>query len=171
MPEPTASDFLNAAAQHMDDRATTYDSPQGERSMGRTVAAFNAITGHAITEEQGWLFMETLKLVRSQQGDYRADNYEDAVAYAGLRGEAAARERQAPDEQQSSTCPLCGDEVAAGQEEAHAKWRCPGSNAPAGQIGCIHCGADIAAGKPHSAACLLHPNASVLAWAGGSGRS
>ena len=37
--------------------------------------------------------MEILKQVRSQQGDYRADSYEDLVAYAALRGECAARER------------------------------------------------------------------------------
>lgn len=88
-----AHDFLRAAADHMNDRAKTYDKPEGERSMGATVEAFNAITGHALTEEQGWLFQEILKQVRSQQGAYRADNYEDAVAYAALRGESASRSR------------------------------------------------------------------------------
>lgn len=78
---------------HMDDRATTYDQKGGERSMGKTVTAFNALTGHSLTEEQGWLLMELLKCARSQQGNYRADNYEDATAYAALRGEAAAHER------------------------------------------------------------------------------
>lgn len=94
---PHATQFLDAARQHMDDRATTYDKPAGERSMSATVEAFNTIAGHQLTEEQGWLFMEILKLVRSQQGDYRADNYEDAVAYAALRGEAAEAERAAGD--------------------------------------------------------------------------
>ena len=89
----TAASMLTAALGHMEDRAKTYDAPGGERSMGKTVAAFNAITGLVLTEEQGWLFMEILKQVRSQQGDYRADNYEDMVAYAALRGECAARER------------------------------------------------------------------------------
>lgn len=93
-PEPTtAQSLLDKAAGHMQDRASTYDSPAGERSMGRTVRAFNAITGHELTEEQGWLFQEVLKHVRSQQGGYRADNYEDSVAYAALRGETAARDR------------------------------------------------------------------------------
>lgn len=96
MSEQTAQQFLDAAGQHMQDRATTYDKPEGERSMAATVTAFAAITGHELTEEQGWLFMETLKLVRSQQGAFRADNYEDAVAYAALRGEAAAQ-RQPPE--------------------------------------------------------------------------
>ena len=89
----TAASMLTAALGHMEDRAKTYDAPGGERSMGKTVAAFNVITGHNLTEEAGWLFMEILKQVRSQQGDYRADSYEDLVAYAALRGECAARER------------------------------------------------------------------------------
>lgn len=91
----SAADFLNAALSHMQDRAATYDKPQGERSMGKTIAAFNSITGHLLTEEQGWLLMGLLKMVRSQQGNYKADNYEDEAAYAGLRGECAARERGA----------------------------------------------------------------------------
>lgn len=89
----TAASMLTAALGHMEDRAKTYDAPGGERSMGKTVAAFNIITGHTLTEEAGWLFMEILKQVRSQQGNYRADSYEDLVAYAALRGECAARER------------------------------------------------------------------------------
>ena len=89
----TAASMLTAALGHMEDRAKTYDTPGGERSMGKTVSAFNVITGQTLTEEAGWLFMEILKQVRSQQGDYRADSYEDLVAYAALRGECAARER------------------------------------------------------------------------------
>lgn len=91
-----APDILKAAAGHMQDRAATYDKPEGERSMSATVGAFKCITGHALTEEQGWLFMEVLKAVRSQQGGYRADSYEDGAAYAALAGEAAYRERGAP---------------------------------------------------------------------------
>lgn len=94
IPLPTAANFLQAGLNHMENRAATYDKPEGERSMGRTVAAFNVITGHAITEEQGWLLMGLLKMVRSQQGEFKADNYQDEAAYAGLRGEAAARDRQ-----------------------------------------------------------------------------
>lgn len=89
----TAHSILEAAGGHMRDRAATYDKPEGERSMGATVDAFRAITGHKLTEEQGWLFMQLLKAVRSQQGAYRADSYEDGCAYVSLAGEAAARER------------------------------------------------------------------------------
>ena len=72
-----AHDILQAAAGHMRDRAATYDKPEGERSMGATVAAFRAVTGLEMTETQGWLFMALLKAVRSQQGAYRADSFED----------------------------------------------------------------------------------------------
>lgn len=88
----TASDIMDAAGGHMQDRASSYDAPEGERSMSRTVQAFNAATGHSLSETDGWRFMEILKMVRSTQGDYRADNHEDATAYAALAGESAARE-------------------------------------------------------------------------------
>ena len=89
----SAADILNAALGHMQDRAATYDKPDGERSMGATVDAFTAVTGVCMTEEQGWLFMALLKAVRSQQGAYRADSYEDGAAYFALAGEAAVRDR------------------------------------------------------------------------------
>lgn len=89
----TAASILRAGLNHMEDRAATYDAEQGERSMGKTVTMFNTLYGFELTEEQGWAFMELLKLVRSSQGAYRQDNYEDGAAYMGLMGEAAARER------------------------------------------------------------------------------
>lgn len=88
-----APGFLEAALGHMEDRKSTYDAPEGERSMGKTVTAFNAITGRDLSEEEGWLMMVLLKAVRTQQGDFRADNYEDGAAYFALQGEAAARDR------------------------------------------------------------------------------
>ena len=88
-----AANILTAALGHMRDRAATYDKPEGERSIGATVDAFQAVTGVSMTEEQGWLFMALLKAVRSQQGAYRADSYEDGAAYFALAGEAAVRDR------------------------------------------------------------------------------
>lgn len=90
-----AQEILEAAGQHMQDRAATYDQASGERSIAATVKAFIAVTGDGLmsTEERGWLFMSLLKKVRSQQGDYKADNYEDDAAYSSLAGEAAHRER------------------------------------------------------------------------------
>lgn len=93
-----ASDILDKAAGHLKDRAATYDKPAGERSMGAAVEAFRSITGVKLTTEQGWLFMALLKAVRSQQGCYRADNYEDGAAYFALAGEAASIERATLDQ-------------------------------------------------------------------------
>ena len=87
--EPTAASILESGLGHMKDRAVTYDNPQGERSMGKTVDMFNTLYGLELTEEQGWAFMAILKLVRTSQGDFKLDNFEDLAAYAGLMGEAA----------------------------------------------------------------------------------
>ena len=89
----TAGNILQTAAKHMEDRAATYDQLQGERSIGKTVTMFNTLTGAGLTDEQGWLFMVCLKMVRAQQGRYRADSYEDGAAYFALAGESAAQER------------------------------------------------------------------------------
>ena len=84
-----AHDILSRSSNEMVDRGKTYDSPDGERSMVSTVNAFNAITGHGITEEQGWKFMACLKLARSEQGDFRLDSFVDGAAYLALAGECA----------------------------------------------------------------------------------
>lgn len=91
-----AGDFLKQARGHMLDRAKTYDNPEGERSMQKTVNAFKCITNVSMTTEQGWLFMALLKAVRSQQGEFKADNYEDGAAYFALAGEQAFEDRCGP---------------------------------------------------------------------------
>lgn len=85
-----ALQIIDAATQHMRDRAATYDQPQGERSMGRTVTAFNAITGRDLKESEGWLLLQLLKDVRQWQNPdvYHRDSAEDAIAYAGLKAES-----------------------------------------------------------------------------------
>ena len=84
-----ADQILLNALDHMQARAATYDKPKGERSIPATVAMFNAATGLDLTAEQGWLFMICLKTVRSQQGEFKADSYEDGAAYFALMGEEA----------------------------------------------------------------------------------
>ncbi|QMP18281.1 hypothetical protein phiV141_24 [Vibrio phage phiV141] len=84
-----ASDFAEQAVAEMKDRAASRDC-DGERSMERTVNAFNAMFGHKMTTVQGWQFMELLKMARSVGGAYREDDFVDGVAYAALAGEAAA---------------------------------------------------------------------------------
>lgn len=86
----SAVDILNRAAGHIADRAAARDKPEGERSMGRCVAAFNALTGHKLSERDGWLFMVTLKMARACNTPMGlADDYEDMAAYAAFAGEAA----------------------------------------------------------------------------------
>ena len=92
-PTPLSVDIMNRAIEAQRDRAATYDSPAGERSMGKTVAMFNILHGFDLTEEQGWQFMELLKMVRSSQGDFKLDNYVDGSSYASLAGDAACHER------------------------------------------------------------------------------
>ena len=88
-----AADFLSQAQSEMQDREQFYDDPDANRSMQSTVAMFNALTGHELTETQGWKFMTCLKLVRSEKGAHRADNFVDGAAYFGLAGEAASKKR------------------------------------------------------------------------------
>jgi len=87
---PTAAEILRKGAGHIEDRAASRDCVEsGERSMSKTVKAFNALYGHELTEEQGWQFMCILKKARASQGGYNADDYEDDAAYAALAGECA----------------------------------------------------------------------------------
>jgi hypothetical protein len=84
-----APDLLAKAAELMIERGKTYDEEGGERSMGKTVAAFNAITGRDLTEAEGWLLMQVLKDVRLfTRETYHADSAEDCIAYAALKAEA-----------------------------------------------------------------------------------
>ena len=89
----SAHEFLQKASAHMVDRASTYDKPEGERSMRNTVIAFNAITGRDLKESEGWLLMLLLKKVRlfTRQG-FHKDSAEDAIAYAALLAEAKQSE-------------------------------------------------------------------------------
>ena len=86
---------LRAAADHLAGRADTYDAPDGERSMEKTVAMFNTMKGgnRFMTTEEGWMFMAILKIIRSQQGGFKVDNYEDLAAYAALAAEEAEKTR------------------------------------------------------------------------------
>ncbi len=88
----TAVDLLKIAGDHMSDRAATYDTEEGERSVGKTVAAFNTITGHNLKESEGWLLLQVLKDVRQwSNDDYHPDSAEDSVAYCALKGEALSK--------------------------------------------------------------------------------
>lgn len=84
----SAEELLEQAAKVMRERAKQYDQEGGERSLPSVVEAFNAITGHNITESDAALFMVILKLVRGRNGAH-VDSAIDGVAYMALYGEAA----------------------------------------------------------------------------------
>lgn len=89
---PTAPALLDKARKHMEDRAHTYDKPEGERSMAKTVEAFNVITDRDLTESEGWLLMQILKDVRDRaRAAPHVDSLEDGIAYAALKAEARLR--------------------------------------------------------------------------------
>ncbi|MBB1614511.1 hypothetical protein A9978_18910 [Pseudomonas sp. UMC65] len=90
-----AHEFLGKAQALMLERGQQYDKPEGERSMGAAVSAFNTITGQKLTEAEGWLLLQILKDVRQWQNPaYHADSAEDCVAYAALKAEALAGDAQ-----------------------------------------------------------------------------
>lgn len=71
--------------------------------MARAVAMFNelvgssgdaALLGPGMSELDGWRFMVCLKLARSINGKFNADDYDDMAAYAALAGECAAKDVQ-----------------------------------------------------------------------------
>lgn len=87
--EIKAQHFLKKAQDLMEERGKTYDSPSGERSMGKAIIAFNTITGHNLTESDGWLLQQVLKDVRQwSKSEYHQDSAEDCIAYAALKAEA-----------------------------------------------------------------------------------
>ena len=87
----SAPTLCETAADLMRERAKTYDvggTMEGERSMAKTIAAFNHIAGRDLSEGEGWLLMAVLKMVRDRTNGPHKDSIEDLVAYAALYGEA-----------------------------------------------------------------------------------
>ncbi len=87
----TAPEFLQKALDAISNRAAERDQEQ-ERSMARCVNVFNALTDHALSEREGWMFMVCLKAVRAQAGRLQLDDYVDGGAYFALAGESAVQE-------------------------------------------------------------------------------
>ena len=89
----TAVEFLTKAGNLLIERAAQYDQPGGERSMGKTVDAFNTITGRTLSEAEGWFFMMMLKQVRFFQNAKcpHRDSIEDLIAYSSLFAEATMK--------------------------------------------------------------------------------
>lgn len=87
-----APDILIAAADCIGERAEQRDQNDGERSMRKAVATFNQLTGHNLSEREGWVFMAVLKLARAQAGRHVLDDYVDGAAYIALAGETLGGE-------------------------------------------------------------------------------
>ena len=87
-----APDLLIAAADCIADRAEQRDHSTGERSMAKAASTFNALTGHGLSERDGWIFMAVLKLARAQAGRHVLDDYIDGTAYIALAGESINHE-------------------------------------------------------------------------------
>ena len=87
--------FLNEAIKVMQQRGEQYDSNEKERSMGKTVEAFNVITGNQLTESEGWLLLQLLKDVRQwSKPDYHEDSALDCIAYSALKAESLNKGKQ-----------------------------------------------------------------------------
>lgn len=115
--QPTkAQDLLHRAASLMDERGKQYDQRSGERSMRDTVTAFNAISGHSMTEADGFLLMAILKMVRDQSRETpHRDSIDDLVAYASLYGEArlhGEEKRRAITRDESKVCEALEEKAA-----------------------------------------------------------
>ncbi len=86
-------DALREAAELIDTRGKERDN-EGERSMARTVKAFNAMFDKDLTETEGWQFMALLKMSRAIGGNFREDDYVDGAAYTALAGESASNKKE-----------------------------------------------------------------------------
>lgn len=126
-----STDFLQSAIDVQAERGQQYDSPEGERSMGRTVAAFNAVTGRDLTEAEGWLLLQLLKDVRQWQnpGQYHHDSALDGVAYASLKAEALHEAAATGAKTGPLKCWHCGKLHAVGTTCAHLDAPHPAMNA------------------------------------------
>ena len=96
MSQRLATRILQDAAGAIEARGRDRDTPAGERSMDRAVAAFNSLVGgdRRLTELEGWLFMCCLKIARATAGKHNEDDYVDLAGYAGLAGECARKEEE-----------------------------------------------------------------------------
>lgn len=88
----SAADILRTAAEVIEQRGQLRDKPDGERSMARAVASFNALTGKNLSELEGWLFMSVLKMARATAGKPHLDDWTDLAGYAALGAECVERE-------------------------------------------------------------------------------
>lgn len=87
-----ANQILQAGVDVLERRGKQRDSAEGERSMAKTIEMFNTLTGHNLTETEGWQLMAILKMVRHSQGEFQPDDLFDGTCYMALALESAHHE-------------------------------------------------------------------------------
>lgn len=86
-----AEHILAQAAHEMAARGKQSVNGTKERSIADTVTAFNAITGHSLSETDGWMFLVVMKAVRTTHRVGSMDSFVDGSAYFALAGESASK--------------------------------------------------------------------------------
>lgn len=90
----SAQSLLSEAFDLLIERGKLRDNGQ-ERSMEAIVKAFNIIRCKDLSETDGWVFMEVLKLVRQgNSNDQCEDSFKDLITYAALAAESALKEKK-----------------------------------------------------------------------------
>ena len=85
-----AEQFIEEAKLVLRRRGDGYDENR-ERSIPHIVQIFNAITGHKLTPDEGWTFMQCVKLARMQRDPKsKEDHFLDLIGYTALRAEERA---------------------------------------------------------------------------------
>jgi len=87
----SAIGILNSAAKVLRERGASRDKPNGERSMTQACDIFEHLTGLALRDREGWLFMVALKLARMEGVEDDIDNYIDLAGYVALLGECSTK--------------------------------------------------------------------------------
>lgn len=91
MSEITAPYILQSALDALSQRAAIRDQPSGERSAERAAKILSAWTGRDWNEIDVWQCLVAVKLSRSEQGKFHADDFLDAAGYLALAGECRAK--------------------------------------------------------------------------------
>lgn len=82
-----AVDILVAASDAIQ-RNEQRGADEGLSSMERTVTAFKSLTGHTLSEGDGWVFMAIFNMALAQAGQKVLKDYVEGAACMALAGES-----------------------------------------------------------------------------------
>lgn len=87
-------ELLREAAADIHKKAGLSAGQTGDKLMVRAINSFNAMTGHNLSEREGYVFMSLLKMAKTQVAEDNAEeaaqaDYISTAAYVALAGEAA----------------------------------------------------------------------------------